>query len=166
MREQNKALNTRLLTLSLIFSVLLVSSCFRENQSTTIIMTNINGYSFDNDRYLQKFQTLVFDNGRVLATGDKSLQAEYPDAKLIDGGGRTLLPGITDAHGHVSSLGYTLLQIDLRGAKSARQISTSIASYAKEKPFLSWIQGRGWNQVLWPGQKFPTTQILDELVLE
>lgn len=164
MREQNKVINTRLLSISLMFSVLLLSACSRENQPTTIIMTNINGYTFDNDRYLQNFQTLVFDNGRVLATGDKSLQAEYPDAKLIDGGGRTLLPGITDAHGHVSSLGYTLLQIDLRGARSARQVSTSIASYAKEKPFLNWIQGRGWNQVLWPGQKFPTAKILDELV--
>ncbi|MDA0794921.1 MAG: amidohydrolase [Proteobacteria bacterium] len=164
MRKQTKALNTRLLTLSLIFSILLVSACSHENQSTTIIMANINGYTFDNDRYLQKFQTLVFDNGRVLETGDKSLEAKYPDAKFIDGGGRTLLPGITDAHGHVSSLGYTLLQIDLRGATSARQVSTSIASYAKTKPFLSWVQGRGWNQVLWPGQKFPTAQILDELL--
>ena len=92
------------------------------------------------------------------------LRLIIPKPTSIDGKGLTLLPGITDAHGHVSSLGYTLLQIDLRGATSARQVSSLIAKYAKEKPFLNWIQGRGWNQVLWPGQQYPTAPILDELI--
>ena len=164
MREKYKPLNATLFIMALTFLAFLISACSSEKQSTTTIMANINGYSFDNNRQLQQFQTLVFDNGRVLATGGSTLKANYPDANVIDGKGLTLLPGITDAHGHVSSLGYTLLQIDLRGATSARQVSSLIATYAKEKPFLNWIQGRGWNQVLWPGQQYPTAQILDELI--
>ncbi|MFQ3286529.1 MAG: putative amidohydrolase YtcJ, partial [Porticoccaceae bacterium] len=164
MHEKNEPLNATLFIIALTFSVFLVSACSSGKQSTTTIMANINGYSFDNNRQLQQFQTLVFDNGRVLATGGPTLEANYPEANVIDGKGLTLLPGITDAHGHVSSLGYTLLQIDLRGATSARQVSSLIAKYAKEKPFLNWIQGRGWNQVLWPGQQYPTAQILDELI--
>ena len=164
MHEKNEPLNATLFIIALTFSVFLVSACSSGKQSTTTIMANINGYSFDNNRQLQQFQTLVFDNGRVLATGGPTLEANYPEANVIDGKGLTLLPGITDAHGHVSSLGYTLLQIDLRGATSARQVSSLIAKYAKEKPFLNWIQGRGWNQVLWPGQQYPTAPILDELV--
>ena len=164
MHEKNEPLNATLFIIALTFSVFLVSACSSGKQSTTTIMANINGYSFDNNRQLQQFQTLVFDNGRVLATGGPTLEANYPEANVIDGKGLTLLPGITDAHGHVSSLGYTLLQIDLRGATSARQVSSLIAKYAKEKPFLNWIQGRGWNQVLWPGQQYPTAPILDELI--
>jgi hypothetical protein len=164
MYKKNKPLNATLFIIALTFSVFLVSACSSGKQSTTTIMANINGYSFDNNRQLQQFQTLVFDNGRVLATGGPTLEANYPEANVIDGKGLTLLPGITDAHGHVSSLGYTLLQIDLRGATSARQVSSLIAEYAKEKPFLNWIQGRGWNQVLWPGQQYPTAPILDELI--
>ena len=164
MYEKNKPLNATLFIIALTFSVFLVSACSSGKQSTTTIMANINGYSFDNNRQLQQFQTLVFDNGRVVATGGPTLGANYPEANLIDGKGLTLLPGITDAHGHVSSLGYALLQIDLRGATSARQVSSLISKYAKEKPFLNWIQGRGWNQVLWPGQQYPTAPILDELV--
>lgn len=164
MYEKNKPLNATLFIIALTFSVFLVSACSSGKQSTTTIMANINGYSFDNNRQLQQFQTLVFDDGRVLATGGPTLGANYPEANLIDGKGLTLLPGITDAHGHVSSLGYALLQIDLRGATSARQVSSLISKYAKEKPFLNWIQGRGWNQVLWPGQHYPTAPILDELV--
>jgi len=164
MYEKNKPLNATLFIIALTFSIFLVSACSSGKQSTTTIMANINGYSFDNNRQLQQFQTLVFDNGRVVATGGPTLGANYPEANLIDGKGLTLLPGITDAHGHVSSLGYALLQIDLRGATSARQVSSLISKYAKEKPFLNWIQGRGWNQVLWPGQQYPTAPILDELV--
>ncbi|MDE0876128.1 MAG: amidohydrolase [Porticoccaceae bacterium] len=164
MYKKNKPLNATLFIIALTFSVFLVSACSSGKQSTTTIMANINGYSFDNNRQLQQFQTLVFDNGRVVATGGPTLGANYPEANLIDGKGLTLLPGITDAHGHVSSLGYALLQIDLRGATSARQVSSLISKYAKEKPFLNWIQGRGWNQVLWPGQQYPTARILDELV--
>ena len=164
MHEKNEPLNATLFIIALTFSVFLVSACSSGKQSTTTIMANINGYSFDNNRQLQQFQTLVFDHGRVLATGGPTLEANYPEANVIDGKGLTLLPGITDAHGHVSSLGYTLLQIDLRGATSARQVSSLIAKYAKEKPFLNWIQGRGWNQVLWPGQQYPTAPILDELI--
>jgi len=164
MYKKNKPLNATLFIIALTFSVFLVSACSSGKQSTTTIMANINGYSFDNNRQLQQFQTLVFDNGRVVATGGPTLGANYPEANLIDGKGLTLLPGITDAHGHVSSLGYALLQIDLRGATSARQVSSLISKYAKEKPFLNWIQGRGWNQVLWPGQQYPTAPILDELV--
>ncbi|MCS5593140.1 MAG: amidohydrolase [Porticoccaceae bacterium] len=164
MREKNEPLNATLFIIALTFSALLVSACSSEKPSATTIMANINGYSFDNNRQLEQFQTLAFDNGRVLATGGPTLEANYPNANVIDGEGLTLLPGITDAHGHVSSLGYTLLQIDLRGATSARQISSLIAKYAKEKPFLNWIQGRGWNQVLWSGQQYPTAQILDELI--
>ena len=164
MREKNEPLNATLFIIALTFLALLVSACSNEKQSTTTIMANINGYSFDNNRQLQQFQTFVFDNGRVLATGDSTIEDNYPDANVIDGEGLTLLPGITDAHGHVSSLGYALLQIDLRGATSARQVSSLITKYAKEKPFLNWIQGRGWNQVLWPGQQYPTAQILDELI--
>ena len=164
MREKNEPLNATLFIIALTFLALLVSACSNEKQSTTTIMANINGYSFDNNRQLQQFQTFVFDNGRVLATGDSTIEDNYPDANVIDGEGLTLLPGITDAHGHVSSLGYALLQIDLRGATSARQVSSLITKYAKEKPFLNWIQGRGWNQVLWPGKQYPTAQILDELI--
>ena len=101
----------------------------------------MNGYSFDNTRELEKFTTLVIDSGKVMAIGDDRLVENFSDAIIIDGQGKTLIPGITDAHGHVSSLGYTLLQIDLRDTRSARQAATQIADYAQQKP-LSQVDQR------------------------
>ena len=161
---QNKRIQKKLLALLAISLLVLTASCSDSNQSTTTVFTNVNGYSFDNTRELEKFTTLVIDSGKVMAIGDDRLVENFSEAIIIDGQGKTLIPGITDAHGHVSSLGYTLLQIDLRDTSSARQAATQIADYAQKKPYLNWIRGRGWNQVLWPGQQFPSAKILDELV--
>lgn len=159
-----KIRTTRALTSTLIFLISLISGCSEHNSSTTTVIANINGYSFNNDRELERFTTLVIDSGKVVVTGDWSIAESLQNAEIIDGQGQTLLPGITDAHGHVSSLGYTLLQIDLRDTTSADQAAKEIAKYAEQKPFLKWIRGRGWNQVLWPGQQFPSAQTLDELI--
>ena len=161
---QNKRIQKKLLALLAISLLVVTASCSDSNQSTTTVFTNVNGYSFDNTRELEKFTTLVIDSGKVMAIGDDRLVENFSDAIIIDGQGKTLIPGITDAHGHVSSLGYTLLQIDLRDTSSARQAAKQIADYAQKNPYLNWIRGRGWNQVLWPGQQFPSAKILDELV--
>lgn len=161
---QANIITQKLLAVLAISLLALNASCSNDTQSTTTVFTNFNGYSFDNARELEQFTTLVVDSGKVVAIGDDRLVENFSEANIVDGQGKTLIPGITDAHGHVSSLGYTLLQIDLRDTSSARQAASQIADYAKEKPYLKWIRGRGWNQVLWPGQQFPNTKILDELV--
>jgi predicted amidohydrolase YtcJ len=84
-----------------------------------------------------------------------------PNATVQDGGGNTLMPGLIDAHGHISSLGYSLLSIDVRGLASAEQVAETVAAYANKNPNLNWIQGRGWNQVLWQGKQFPDMAVLD-----
>ena len=114
---------------------------------------------------IREFNVLVFsDEGKILATGDESLLAEYPDAIRIDGKGHTLLPGLTDAHAHMSGLGFLAISLDLSGVPSVNDAVRQIAEYAETAPHSSWIQGRGWNQVLWPVKEFPTAADIDAVV--
>jgi len=114
---------------------------------------------------IREFNVLVFsDEGKILATGDESLLAEYPDAIRIDGKGHTLLPGLTDAHAHMSGLGFLAISLDLSGVPSVNDAVRQIAEYAETAPHSSWIQGRGWNQVLWPVKEFPTAGDIDAVV--
>ena len=138
-----------------------LAGCSESQPSEQLVVENVNGYTFDNDRQLQQFQTLVIEEGKVIATGGPELARNYSQAEKVDGQGKTLLPGMTDAHGHVSSLGFSLLRIDLRGLESAQKTAQIVAQYAAQKPALSWIQGRGWNQVLWADKQFPSAAILD-----
>src|SRR5690606_10830340 len=70
------------------------------------LVDNVNGYTMREDGRLFRFNGIVIDDeGRVkqlLQRGDR--RPERP-RYLLDGRGRTLLPGLIDAHGHVMSLG-------------------------------------------------------------
>ena len=125
---------------------------------------NVNGFT-STDAGIVTFSVLLFDEaGRVIATGDEELLSGHPDAKRIDGKGKTLLPGLTDAHAHVLGLGLLKSNLDLAGSPSVDDAVARIAAYADAKPSVRWILGRGWNQVIWPVQEFPTAAHIDAVV--
>jgi predicted amidohydrolase YtcJ len=132
--------------------------------SADTALHNINGYTSSDDG-LVTFSVLVFDDaGRVIATGDEGLLEEYAHAEQTDGQQRTVLPGMIDAHAHVAGLGFLKTSLDLTGVLSVEDAVAAIAQYAKDKPHARWIQGRGWNQVLWPVQEFPGASHIDAVV--
>ena len=131
-----------------------------------VVLSQIQGYGFDQQRNLTKFQVLVFDDasGKILARGGEELITRYPGARQLNGQGKTLLPGLVDGHGHVLGLGQNLSQVDLRTSSSEAQAVAKVAAFAKTQPQAQWILGRGWNQVLWPTQQFPGLSLLDEAI--
>ena len=150
-------------TMIRIFTVLALI-CLGGTVAADTLLHNIVGYTSTADG-IHGFRALAFDaNGKVIATGGDELLQEYPDATLIDGKGRFVLPGLTDAHAHVSSLGYLQANLDLLGAESVDAATQQIAVFAADNPQADWIQGRGWNQVLWPVREFPTASDIDAVV--
>lgn len=127
-------------------------------------LQNIVGYT-STDTGVHEFTVLVVsEDGRVIATGGRTLLSEYPDADRIDGNGRTILPGLTDAHAHMFGLGLLATNVDLAGSASVEDAVHRISEFAVDNPHADWIQGRGWNQVLWPHKKYPTAADIDAVV--
>jgi predicted amidohydrolase YtcJ len=127
---------------------------------------DIKGYTSTSNG-LVRFSTLVVDDsGKVVATGDKDLLERYPDATKHDGGGRTLLPGLIDAHAHLFSQGQLTSQVDLVGSTSLDVALERIGRFAEANPRVDWILGRGWNQVLWESNQFPTAADIDSVVAD
>ena len=126
---------------------------------------NVVGYT-SSANGVRDFSVLVFGaDGKVVATGDESLLADIPAGDRIDGGGRFVLPGLTDAHAHVYSQGFLALSLNLLGAASVDAAVDRIREYAAARR-AGWILGRGWNQVLWPVQEFPTAADIDAVVAD
>jgi predicted amidohydrolase YtcJ len=146
----------------LLISLLLFISC--SNSDETLIIYNANGYTLV-DEDLVQFSTLIIKNGKVLEIGDDSLLNNH-NGKKIDVAGKTLLPGLIDAHGHVMGLGYQELQVNLMGIETLEETLEVIKQYAESNPDLEWIQGRGWNQTLWPENEFPSAKDLDKIVAD
>jgi predicted amidohydrolase YtcJ len=131
------------------------------------LVDNVDGVTLDATGGIEHFNGLLIgDDGRivqVLHRGDKRPgKVDY----LVDGKGQVLMPGLIDAHAHVTSIGFAALTLDLSGTKSLDEAKAQIAAYAKAHPDRPWILGRGWNQELWSVKRFPTAADLDAVVGE
>ncbi|MEJ6475030.1 amidohydrolase [Pseudoalteromonas piscicida] len=144
------------------FLALLATFSLSSAAQVTLIH-NVNGYTPTKSQHIERFSSLVIKDGKVVKTSSKDLSTRYPNASKIDGEGKTLLPGLIDAHGHVIGLGNNLLTLDVRGSKSIAEVGERLSSYAKNHQG-DWIIGRGWDQTLWPGGQFPTAADLDQYV--
>lgn len=146
------------------FALIITSNLLSTAEALPTLIHNVKGYTFA-DGELVEFDSLLFENDTVIAYGSHDELAKHAKASIsIDGKGATLLPGLTDAHGHVLGLGLNLMRVDLRGIDSLKQTLQTIEDYAKANSELRWIQGRGWNQVLWAKKEFPTKQMLDRFI--
>ena len=153
----------RLRTAVLYPIALLVAACVAPaTQAASVLVRNINGYTLDSSGKLQRFEALLATDGKIVATGAGSeLAARDASAHSVDGGGRTLLPGLIDAHGHVMGLGFLNTQMDLSGTKSLGDALAAVKSYSTQHARTAWIRGRGWNQAIWKLGRFPTARELD-----
>ncbi|MEO0575763.1 MAG: amidohydrolase [Pseudomonadota bacterium] len=135
-----------------------------ELQAVDTVITNANGYTPTADG-LVTFSTMVIDDGRIVAIGAPTVTERYAADLVIDLDGATVLPGLIDAHGHVSSLGRLRKTLDLAGITSLDATLGRIASYDSSlSDGQQWLLGRGWNQVLWTEKRFPTAADLDAIV--
>jgi predicted amidohydrolase YtcJ len=129
------------------------------------LVDDVNGYTLDAKGQIVRFDGLVIDRqGKVVSllhTGET--RPARPDFKL-DGKGRTLLPGLIDAHGHVAGLGDQAMSLDLTGTKSLAETQARLAAYAPAHTGSAWIRGGGWNQEMWKLGRFPTAADLDMIV--
>ena len=132
-----------------------------------LFVDHVNGYTLDSTGKLRRFEAMLIGAGKVLATGSHAALIERAgEARTLDGKGRTLLPGLIDAHGHVMDLGFARNAVDLSGTTSLDEGLARIRAFAQAHPDAAWIRGGGWNQELWKLGRFPTVRELDSAVAD
>ena len=111
-------------------------------------------------------QAFAVRGGRVVFTGDTrgALALRGPATRVLDLAGRTVIPGMVDAHGHVSGLGSALAIVDLTGASSYDEVIARVAAKARTLQPGVWVTGRGWDQNRWGDTRFPTHEKLTQAV--
>ncbi len=129
------------------------------------LVDNVNGITLSADGKIERFAGIIIGNDgkikQVLKRGDK--RPSKVDFK-VDGSGRTMLPGLIDAHGHVMGTGWQAQSLDLSTTNSLAEALEKVKSYAASNPNKRWIIGRGWNQERWGLGRFPTAAELDSAV--
>ncbi len=123
------------------------------------IHTSDDGYSSS--------QAFAVAGGRFAYVGAAAgaMALRGPATTVLDLSGRTILPGLIDAHLHLTRAGLSLGQVNLRGARSSEELVARTAAFATTSP-EEWILGDGWDQDSWPGGAFPTHHALSDAIAD
>jgi predicted amidohydrolase YtcJ len=151
------------------FSLLLffVSSAFAQ-QSARVAPADIiiqHAKVFTADEKHPWAQSLAIYKGKIVAVGtdDEVTRRRGIGTKMIDAGGKVVLPGFTDCHVHFLSGGLGLHRVNLEGAKNLDDILVRLQKYADAHPDTLWILGRGWNYAMFAPDTLPNKKPLDKL---
>jgi hypothetical protein len=125
------------------------------------IIYNANIYTVDAS--FSKQEAMAIKDGKIVATGtSKSIFDLYEATLKTDLNGKTILPGLYDAHTHFYYYALGLKEVDLVGTRSFNQVLERVLDFSKTSK-TPWIKGRGWDQNDWRVKEFPNKDSLDKL---
>lgn len=144
----------------LFCSVVLFLAC-NSKEEVDLIVYNANVYTVDKD--FSKACCVAIKDGKFVAVAETAdIFKKYTAKEELDAEGKTIVPGLIDAHCHFYGLGLNQQVVDLVGTSSFDEILEKVVAFQKERP-SNFIMGRGWDQNDWEVKEFPTKAQLDEL---
>lgn len=150
----------------LIFLSFLLSARHAEKQSfeyASLILFNGNIITIDPNT--PKADAIAIKEDKILAVGKNNEIEKYKGdkTKIIDLQGKTMLPGLIDAHMHFPLLGMRLKQLYLDKTKSVEDALAIISKEVKKAQPGEWITGRGWHTVYWNMKEYPDNSGLNKI---
>ena len=104
-------------------------------------------------------------DGRITYVGSDSgaRAARGTATRVIDLGGRVLLPGFVDAHTHIAELGQSLDRVNLTGVATEAEAVARVAERAAGTPKGEWILAYGWDEGAW-ANRYPDRRLISARV--
>lgn len=128
---------------------------------------------------------IVFKNGNVYTANDSSPNAQAiavkanqivyvgtndgaqvyvgTQTRVVDLKGRTVLPGFTDSHQHLSGVGFREMTLNLEGTTNLQDLLAKVKARVDQAKPGEWVTGRGWIETHWTPPAFPTRWDLDKV---
>ena len=150
--------------LLILLSALLVSFVPLQSRDTAdIVFKNGNVYTA-NDKAPQA-QAIAVKADRIVFVGTNAAAQKYVGAntRVVDLQGKTVLPGFTDSHQHLSGVGQREMTLNLEGTTSLEDFLAKVKARVDQAKPGDWITGRGWIETHWKPPVFPTRWDLDKV---
>jgi len=147
----------RTILLSILSLALLFTSCRNNASKVDLVIKNAMIYTVDESQ--PKAEAMAVSNGKIVAIGpEKEIEPFFKRAaKVIDAGGKAVIPGLIDSHAHFLGLGASLLQLNLNNVQSWDEVIAMVKDAVQSAQPGQWITGRGWHQEKW--QALPETTV-------
>lgn len=110
-------------------------------------------------------ESLVVRDGKILFAGPLEQARSLADAKAttVDLGGKTLLPGFIDTHGHFVYFGKNLVDANLFGCSDIADLVARMKKQVPQTPADGWIVGFGYQARALKEGRAPTSEELDQV---
>ena len=149
--------------LVLVVFAFIISGCAR--QEADLVVHNAKIVTVDKDFSIA--EAAAVKDGKFLQVGTESsvLERAGPGTRLVDLGGRTVLPGFNDTHSHMTTMGINLpTMIDLTEITSIDDIKQAVAERVAVTEKGEWIFSEGgWWQFMLEDGRLPNRYDLDEV---
>ena len=155
MRAPRSAALGVLSVLSGLTLVASVAGCGRADPAD-LILHNARVYTVNNASPTASAIAIRADRIALVGDDRAALRLRGDETRVVDARGMTIVPGLHDAHGHVTGLGERLQILDLRDTTSYDQVVERVRERARSVSSGEWILGRGWDQNDWPAQEWPS----------
>ncbi len=148
---------------TLFVAALLASVCAASHfaQKADLVVTNANVRTMDAKRTIAR--SIAVLNGKIVAIGSNAATRSFIGSatRVINAGGKTVIPGFNDAHVHFMETGQQLSSVDLRDAKTPEDFVRRIKDFAAKLPKGRWILGGKWDHENWTPSSLPTAAMID-----
>jgi predicted amidohydrolase YtcJ len=166
MRTTCKYLQVFGLLYQLTLLMMLATNAWAQDQSrpaADLIITNAKVYTVDKQQ--PRAEAVAVLGERIVGVGSASAMDAWrgPATKVIDAGGKLVLPGFNDAHVHFMDSGLGLASVQLKDAASPQEFAQRIAQYAARQPKGQWILGGTWDEQRWNPPQLPTRELIDKV---
>ncbi len=134
----------------------------RPTESADLLLLDARVYTVDAAQPWA--EAVAVRGGKITWVGDGAGAARVRGerTRVINAGGRLVLPGFIDSHNHIT-FGSDPDIVTLNDAASFEDLRGRVREFAARRPDLQWIEGEGWNYSVLPGGRRPTAGDLEGL---
>jgi len=134
-----------------------------KTETADVVFKNGNIYTV-NERQPQA-EAIAVKGDRIVFVGSNLEARKYVGTatRVIDLDGHTVVPGLTDAHHHLSGVGFREMTLNLEGITTIDEFLAKIKAKTEKARPGEWISGRGWIETFWKPPVFPTRWDLDNV---
>ena len=150
MIDMKKPKLIEMLSLLLCAAVLCHALCRRTAQAERIFT---NGHILTMNADMPEAEAFAVDEGFIIAVGTNAeMREQCPLAEEVDLGGKHVMPGIIESHGHMLNLGRIKMRINLQGVSDPQEVVQKLKQRVAAAPPGEWIDGWGWDDGVWKEQ--------------
>lgn len=152
----------RMNRLSLLPIALLGASCTASTPADLVLK---NGVVYTVDDQNPKAEAVAIRGAEIVFVGSNAEAAKFEGSKtrVVDLAGATVLPGLADAHYHLSGVGRREMTLNLEGTRTKEAFLAKVAERVAVTKAGEWVTGSGWIETFWVPQAFPSRQDLDRI---